>query len=583
MGVFVASSFAQINTHKKIANFKIDYNKKIVEQKSFNTVRSVNSVLNESFNLFPPNNWSANPATGFWEGSADWQYTQYASNYGDGVFAVMDCFNITATEVGSLITPVLHPTAVSNILSFDVIEILLNDEDISSTGMALFVEFSTDGGANWTTSSTNVLTSISNHNTATAPQTPTTLTADLSAYNDQTVQARFRCVSDYGGFSLFLDNVTGVEADVISINNDLLVNQSYLLNSTSGYYGTIPSTQSSPVAFTQKVSNIGVNDQTNVTLSAIVNDGSFDVYTATSTPVTVNAGDVDSLYTSTHFTIPAGSKTYTVAYNVSQTETDETPNNNKDTLKFASEDYTFARAFSASTYFGATQLASLGSGDGLVVGNIFNFVANTRVESITMMIYTGTSVGAVLNGQLYDASNGTLIAETGDYSIVAADVTNMMVTLTFTNPVDISAGTAIVAGMEITYVAAGDVKILCDGSDLQIISYNLFYLPNASPSATWTSINGTGTPVIILDLTDPTSVNQVSKNNISVYPNPSNGLVTINGVEKASVNVYNTLGALVMSANNVNSIDMSALANGTYMVKVTTANESVVKQVVLTK
>jgi hypothetical protein len=80
-----------------------------------------------------------------------------------------------------------------------------------------------------------------------------------------------------------------------------------------------------------------------------------------------------------------------------------------------------------------------------------------------------------------------------------------------------------------------------------------------------------------------TYVNQVSKNNISVYPNPSNGLVTINGVEKASVNVYNTLGALVMSANNVNSIDMSALANGTYMVKVTTANESVVKQVVLTK
>jgi len=78
-------------------------------------------------------------------------------------------------------------------------------------------------------------------------------------------------------------------------------------------------------------------------------------------------------------------------------------------------------------------------------------------------------------------------------------------------------------------------------------------------------------------------VSAISKNNISVYPNPSNGLVTINGVEKASVNVYNTLGALVMSANNVNSIDMSALANGTYMVKVTTANESVVKQVVLTK
>jgi len=582
MGAFVASSFAQINTHKKIANFQIDYNKKIVEQKSFNTVRSVNSVLNESFNLFPPNNWSANPATGFWQGSATWQYAQYASNWGDGVFALMDCFNITAGGTGSLITPVLHPTSASHTLSYNVIEMLLSQSYIDG-GMQLYVEFSTDGGTNWTSSSTNVLTSITNHNTATAPQTATTLTADLSAYNDQAVQVRFRCVSDFGGFSLFLDNVTGVEADVTSINNDLLVNQSYLLNSTSGYYGTIPSTQASPVAFTQKVSNIGVNNQTNVTLSAIVNDGSSDVYTATSTPVTVNAGDEDSLYTSTSFTIPTGSNSYRVAYNIVQTETDETPNNNKDTVEFASEDYIFARAYSPSTYFGATQLASLGSGDGLVVGNIFNFVANTRVESITMMIYTGTSEGAVLNGQLYDASNGTLIAETGDYSIVAADVTNMMVTLTFTNPVDISAGTAIVAGMEITYVAAGDVKILCDGSDLQEISYNLFYLPNATPNPGWTSINGTGTPVIILDLTDPTSVNQISKNNISVYPNPSNGLVTINGVEKASVNVYNTLGALVMSANNVNSIDMSALANGTYMVKVTTANESVVKQVVLTK
>ncbi|HWR93751.1 MAG TPA: T9SS type A sorting domain-containing protein, partial [Flavobacterium sp.] len=72
------------------------------------------------------------------------------------------------------------------------------------------------------------------------------------------------------------------------------------------------------------------------------------------------------------------------------------------------------------------------------------------------------------------------------------------------------------------------------------------------------------------------STNQFDSTNFSYYPNPVKNILNINYIENIStVSVYNILGQeiLVKSVNeNKAKIDMSTLAKGSYMVKVTTNN-----------
>jgi hypothetical protein len=66
--------------------------------------------------------------------------------------------------------------------------------------------------------------------------------------------------------------------------------------------------------------------------------------------------------------------------------------------------------------------------------------------------------------------------------------------------------------------------------------------------------------------------------NLQVYPNPSNGLITINDSFKdefRSISLYNSIGAKVFSKNynsNNYKLDFTDLPNGVYMLVITTDN-----------
>ena len=66
-------------------------------------------------------------------------------------------------------------------------------------------------------------------------------------------------------------------------------------------------------------------------------------------------------------------------------------------------------------------------------------------------------------------------------------------------------------------------------------------------------------------------------NNIQIYPNPATEKLTIAYNEKQNINlqIYNTIGECVMQkqlANNTNEIDISSLAKGIYVVRITGTN-----------
>jgi len=458
--------FGSVNAQKEV-------DKKLFPLKSTHTLyqnnnttvheKGIQANLNESFNIFPPNSWTVDPVTPKrWEGSATWAYSQYAADYGDGVFAVMDCFNIAAGQAGSLITPVLHPIAGNNTLSYEVIEILLNSGYID-VGMRLFIEFSTNGGTSWTTSTTNVLTAVPNHNTASAPQTPTLLTTNLSAYNGQSVQVRFRCVSDWGGFSLFLDNVSGPEADVLTYSNELALNKSYLDVAGYDYYAIIPFSQFIGVTVNGIVSNLGSANQTNVIFNATDNTNGI---TLNSAGQTLNTGVIDTL--SVNVTVPSVYTSYEFETSVSQNETDENlANNTGGTVYFEADPTWYFRSSDLSALLTSYSFGvSVPATTGMEYGANYHFSTDETIDSISVIIYGANGTGNVV-GKIYDIDlvNGsrTLIAQTAPYTPVG---TPEWKNIALTTPLAVTTGQIITVTVQLNInVSANDtIKIGADGS-----------------------------------------------------------------------------------------------------------------------
>ena len=538
--------------------------------------KGVEATLNETFNTFPPAGWTANPATGFWEGSSTWYYSQYASNFGDGSFAVMDCFNINAGQEGSLITPVLHPDATNHTLSYDVIEILLNQNYIDA-GMQLFVEFSTDNGSTWTTTTTNVITNVPNHNTATAPQTPTTLSTDLSAYNGQAVQVRFRCVSDYGGFSLFLDNVTGPEADITLATNDIALSKVYgdILGTSS--YSVIPLSQAITYDIVGIVVNNGSAAQTNVTLHA---DDATNSLAGTASMASLASASQDTLtYTIALDNVtPAsyGIKTY-----VTQNESDENPANNEGDSIYFSTDYSLymrtsnINALLSPYSFGSSAPATTG----MEYGANYVFLNNDQVDSVVVFIYgsygTGTVTGKLYNIDLQTGAR-TVVAQTNAYTPAG---TPEFKTLALTTPYQVAGPALLTSTVQLTFnTSAHDtIYIGADGNFAgDAASAGAAYL---KVGGTWGWYSVTGTcPVVGVITHHQTSVNPLfSSKNVVLYPNPVSETLYVVNEKAVDVEIYNLNGQMIAKYNNQNVINVANLAQGTYMVKVVT-NNNVINQ-----
>ena len=89
----------------------------------------------------------------------------------------------------------------------------------------------------------------------------------------------------------------------------------------------------------------------------------------------------------------------------------------------------------------------------------------------------------------------------------------------------------------------------------------------------------------INNLVNSTSIMKQEEDRVRVFPNPTNGVVTIMGkLNGTTLQVYNVLGAQVMQrelSSEQNLLDISDLPSGVYMFRITTANgSSVVKKVI---
>jgi hypothetical protein len=145
-----------------------------------------------------------------------------------------------------------------------------------------------------------------------------------------------------------------------------------------------------------------------------------------------------------------------------------------------------------------------------------------------------------------------------------------------------------------TVVPTSAASVICVGESIQLnatgaINYTWSNGATASsvvvnPTITTTyTVNATDAngckadSTLLLTVSDCAGISSNSANAaVLVYPNPSNGVFTIdaNAVGKVEVNVYAVTGQLIrtLSITEKSSIDLSAYDNGIYMVRITASN-----------
>ena len=89
-------------------------------------------------------------------------------------------------------------------------------------------------------------------------------------------------------------------------------------------------------------------------------------------------------------------------------------------------------------------------------------------------------------------------------------------------------------------------------------------------------------------LETPTSVSadETVFDNISIYPNPSTGILNIKTDREINVSVTNMMGKIIISNRKIlnnHSLDLSSFANGVYLLKINVGNKTGVKKIILSK
>lgn len=417
-------------------------------------------------------------------------------------------------------------------------------------------------------------------------------------------QATVYLIFKQQGASHYFWEVDDINLDEAN-DNDMMLTNNYVHFGAdgSGWFNIIPLSQAvaMPIGFGGTVQNFGSATQTNVTLGIKINDGASDVHTGSQT---ITQSGVNTYATTLKDTFlideaniftPTAKGVYNVMHNLTQTETDQNPANNKDTMTFKVEDLWYARDNGVPTGWMGPQMWAGKGADGDMFGSSFNFFAKDTLAGLSFYCSSTTTFnGPVVIAHLfsYDGSGWVDKLQSEPYDIAETDL-GQWVTLPFNEDVDRTVGADAPTTIEQT-IAVIEVSSYGDlatqefrvGEDNKSINFNYSTLWKLAGETDWAYFtNYDRTPMIRLMVKSTTGINNnpVAKSSINVYPNPTNGIVNISNANNATINVYNMLGEVVMTASNVNSLDMSSLSEGNYVVKVQTTKELVTKKVTLVK
>jgi len=455
-----------------------------------------------------------------------------------------------------------------------------------------YVSISTDG-VNWTDFAVHT-----NLNVNQSSANPTIVIVNITsvAANQPNVRLRFRYHGEWD-YAWMVDDITIFEApdyDVELQQVRLNMWPEYANYGYSGFFGQLPINQlvgnDLPVWFSGVIKNYGtqaVSPELNVKVKNPANTQIFSQSYSMLTSLVTEAFDTikpnyQNLNTAFVWTNPQiGIYTFNFEAEIPGQQDENLANNTKsynvvvDHNIYAHDNDHITGSWSTCNYQG-------GCVDGDIIGVEYPFFTSTQVNSIDFWISSMTQPGASFIAKLMfwdDGSNAWSELASSDFiTIESANDVGKMVSVPFADIVNIDVPVGervnILAAVEY-YTSSGTFhwRFGIDGTAPTNDFETWMYFAGEDR---WYYYGGTHVPVIRLNVDVPSNTAIQTSGSVTVYPNPSNGQIFVGNVENASIEVINLMGQVVKSVKSeyeVNQIDLSDLANGTYIVKGVKGNE----------
>lgn len=279
------------------------------------------------------------------------------------------------------------------------------------------VQISTNGGTTWT----DILT-----NTAFSSPQAEWKTVNISTITAGQTDVRFKFIFTGTYYHWMIDDITVYRP---SVNDVMMANTAYtqygnpVLDAFEDLeYDQYPNIMIPPFNFSAKATNVGSAAQTGVNLNVkVFSPLGAQLANQTSGSQTMNPGQISTLNSGGPYTAPALNGDYRIVYSLNQSQTDETPINNKDTLDFTISPFTYAR--DEGPMVDVFTPASIYQNQRLEIGNLFQpRSTGLKFPSISVAVGAGTAPGTVIRGYVYDQNIDTLLAVTNTYTVNLADI-----------------------------------------------------------------------------------------------------------------------------------------------------------------
>ncbi len=235
------------------------------------------------------------------------------------------------------------------------------------------------------------------------------------------------------------------------------------------------------------------------------------------------------------------------------------------------------------------KLSSLGTNsftggeDNFLMASWYHVKQAQDFYGVRIELANGTVEGAEVSASIIDTTellaDGTQPLVISDiYNVTAADITNGYMVIPFTSSMTLSPGCYYAAVTLSSFGNTSDIRILDDQTVSQPPLASVIYIPG---DGTYT--NGEATAIRLLAGT--TGLDETTMEGVSVYPNPSNGLVNISNDNHFSntITVTDITGKVVTttSATAAAAIDLSAYGKGVYMVTISNEKGRKTERVVI--
>lgn len=357
-------------------------------------------------------------------------------------------------------------------------------------------------------------------------------------------------------------------------------------------YALLPLNHVDPAGYNYsgQATNNGLLDLTDPTLTATITPGT---YSESGTAATLDSGMNVNLTTTTPF-IPTSTGTYSGTYELTINESDFLLADNLGEIKsFTVTDSIYGRIVEGDNAIGTTDSYALDSDEDNIFGVRFDLQEDNSIAFITAD-FENPYEGSQYIGEIYDYD---AITEEVGALLVSSD------TMEFVDVIEDEIYSPIIGFNEDVYLLEGSYIVAIhelDGFELTGIMMSSKY--NFKPGVAFLNSTATGNDWFDngdfwvgdfvwsnrLHLGKTLIVDGISadlNNNLSIYPNPANGNVTVSNVEAGStIQILDVTGKVVSSEtvrSTATTIDLSTINKGMYVVKVLNNNSVATQKLIV--